>query len=140
MIQKLNFNMIQRGVSKLLKKHLDYNVYTHVPDDAKAPFIFIESSLTPYNNNTKTNFLEWYRVDIHIVSDIKNSKADIFNKMSLVRETMTEEIEVGEDFKIITQIEDGIPQPRLNQETKEYEATLAFIFKVAYLKKRKDDE
>lgn len=102
------------------------------PDGEKSPFYSIE--LMPSEPaNTKTMFVERYRVWIHCIAApvVPYSNAPVLRLVQKLEEALTKDIPIPEPFRLNNQTYEGV-QALKKDESGEGHAVLAYSFDVCY--------
>lgn len=104
--------------------------YDAVPSDAPSPFYFAEV-VQKKADNTKTMLRDVFTVFIHAVAEPTGSSEQIYDLIQKLEETLSEEIELSEEYELILQTENGL-QALKTDETDEKHAVISYDFTVCY--------
>jgi len=102
------------------------------PDGVPSPFYSVQL-LRSEPANTKTMFVDVYRVWIHCISEPVNpySNAPVLGLVTALEEAMTEDVEPPDGYKLIRQTYGGL-QTLKQDESDEGHAVLSFDFHICY--------
>lgn len=129
MLKKLGLVDLHASLKATIEKNTSLTAYDQVPEDAPAPFYFIEI-VDKRPENTKMMWCEVFTVWIHAISAESTGKVAIYKMIEDLEEALTEQL-VLPDVEILRQTETGM-QSLQEDETKEMHAIIAYEIKVAY--------
>lgn len=130
MLKQLNYGDFLSAVQSRIEKGTGLRCYDVVPINAPSPFYYIEI-IGKRKSDTKTMFCETYSVMIHAVSKSAYSSLGMFDLINKLEESLTEDIDLPEDFNLIMQTEEGMNTLKTD-ETKEKHAVFQYSFKISY--------
>lgn len=120
---------VMAGVINRLKE-AEIEAYDSVPDNTKAPFCFVELvKVEP--KDTKLSMINNYVFWIHAFEEDKGSEP-ILDLINNINEAYTEDIYIGEEFSLISQINKGIITIKREPETEEKHAVIELQVQVCY--------
>lgn len=120
---------ILAGVINRLKE-AGIEAYDSVPDNTKAPFCFVELvKVEP--KDTKLSMVNSYIFWIHAFAD-DTGALPILELTNNINEALTEDIFIGLEFSLISQINKGIVTIKREPETAEKHAVIELQVNVCY--------
>jgi len=129
MLQKFSFLDLHAALKTHIETNTTYDCYDEVPQNKAAPFYYVECiGSTP--TDTKTMFVEDYKVWIHAIAEAGNSSKDIYDMIQILEEAMTEDITI-DGFTLVLQKSNGTLVIKTD-ETKEKHAVVGYEFKICY--------
>lgn len=129
MLKKLGLVELIKAIQDKVQK-TGYKCYDAVPLNAKSPFYFAEL-VGKKQADTKTMFCDVFTVWIHAIAEPNNSSVSIYNLIEKLEESLTDDIELSDEFNLIIQTELGLQTIKID-ETNEKHAVIAYEFKVSY--------
>lgn len=129
MLKKLGLVDLHASLKETIEKNTGVKAYDKVPEDALAPFYFIEI-VDKRPENTKVMWCEVFTIWIHAIAEEQNSRIPIYEMIENLEEALTEQL-VLPDVEILRQTETGM-QSLQEDETNEMHAIIAYEIKVAY--------
>ena len=130
MRRQLSLTDLVAAIRERIKAGSDLPCYDRVPDNAKAPFVYIEPvRMGPADS--KTFYLKEYEVYIHVIADGKRSSVPVYTYIQEVQEAMTAEVKLPGYVHLVTQTDAGL-QVLYTEETGEKHAVLDYVFQAAY--------
>lgn len=107
MIQKLSFTTVLSSIIKKVEEKTGLRCYDSIPTDAPVPFYFAEI-VGQLPDPSKTMLKERYQVFIHVFADGSNGSVPVFEGIQKLEESLSEEIELPEEYEIVMQIPNGL--------------------------------
>lgn len=107
MIQKLSFTTVLSSIIKKVEERTGLRCYDSIPADAPVPFYFAEI-VGQLPDPSKTMLKERYQVFIHVFADGSNGSVPVFEGIQKLEESLSEEIELPEEYEIVMQIPNGL--------------------------------
>ncbi len=130
MLKKLSFIDLYKAIQNKIESKTGFRCYDDIPKDAPSPFYYAEIvGLRP--ENTKTMYVDVFTVFVHAIAEPGGSSIGVYKLIQDLEETMTERIEIGEEYWILEQTSQGLQQIQTD-ETNEKHAILAYEFKISY--------
>ncbi len=118
------------AIQKRVENGTDLKCYDSVPKNADSPFYFAEV-VGKRPAHTKTMWRDVFTVWTHAIAEPGDSSVQIYNMIQCLEESLTEDIELPEEFELILQNNNGI-QVIKKDETNEKHAVIEFAFTVCY--------
>lgn len=120
---------VMAGVINRLKE-AEIEAYDSVPDNTKAPFCFVEPvKVEP--KDTKLSMINNYIFWIHVFAEDTGSEP-ILELTNNINEALTEDIYIGLEFSLISQVNKGIITIKREPETAEKHAIIELHVQVCY--------
>lgn len=129
MLKKLSIVELISAIQKKVEDKTGLRCY----DDANnkpSPFYLVEF-VNKRDVSSKTMFCEVFSVFIHAISAQNVGNVDNYQMITLLEEALTEDIELPDDYTVITQTETGVNSRQVD-ETREKHSILLFEFKICY--------
>lgn len=134
MIQKLSFTTVLAAVIKKVEENTCLRCYDGVPNNAPTPFYFAEIA-GQIPDPSKTMWKERYQIFIHAFApgtkDGTSSSIYIFDAIQKLEESLTEAIEIPEDYELIMQTPTGVQQI-LDEQDGTKHAIMGYDFTIFY--------
>lgn len=129
MLKKLSVVDLISAIQKKIEDKTGLRCY----DDANnkpSPFYLVEF-INKRDASSKTMFCEVFSVFIHAISAPNVGNVDNYKMITALEEALTEDIELPDDYSVITQTETGVNSRQVD-ETGEKHSVLLFEFKICY--------
>lgn len=130
MLKKISLTDLHATIKDKIEDKTGLRCYDVVDTDIRGPFYFLQC-VGKQDNSTKTMFVEDFKFYVHAISDTDRA-TEIYDLIQKVEEALTEDIDLGCEFNLVRQTEDGIVQILTEQGTKEKHAVLSYTFSVCY--------
>lgn len=129
MLKKLSVVDLIAAIQKKVEDKTGLRCY----DDANnkpSPFYLVEF-VNKRDESSKTMFCEVFSVFIHAISAPNVGNVENYKMITVLEEALTEDIELPEEYTVITQTETGVNSRQVD-ETGEKHSVLLFEFKICY--------
>lgn len=136
MLKKLGMVQFHKAVKDLIEKNTGKPCYDEVPDNAPAPFYFMEI-IQKVQNNSKTMWKETISTWIHVIASPSKRSVEIYELIESLEEALTEEIVLPPAFELLNQVSAGT-QVIKTDPSGEKHAILQYDFTVCYGYKTKN--
>lgn len=130
MYKQLGLVDLISAIQKKVQDNTGLKCYDAVPQNAKSPFYFAEV-VGKRPAHSKTMYRDVFTVWIHAIAEKGKSSVQIYELIQKLEESLTEDIELPEEFELLMQTNNGI-QTIKKDETDEKHAVLAYEFMVCY--------
>lgn len=130
MLKQLTPIDLIKAIQANVQTNTSKKCYDVVPTDAPSPFFYVEF-LDSEPVNSKTMYKGKYRVWIHVIAEPCDSSIPVYNYIQELEESMTEDIELPEDYELILQTNNGIKTIKTD-ETNEKHAVIEYEFMICY--------
>lgn len=130
MIQKISITTLMASIINLVEKNTGKRCYDYVPQDAPAPFYFLELvSIKP--KNAKSMYVDAYNFNFHCIAEVDYSSVKINNLIQSLEEALTEDIELNDPYNLIRTVDGGV-QVIKKDATGEKHAVVPVTYEIAY--------
>lgn len=130
MLKRMSLLDLAKAIKTKVEDNTKTKCYDEVLNNAESPFYFIEVvKVVPAN--TKTMYCDNFQVFIHCIAEPSGSSVPIYNLIQDLEEALTEDVELPEEFNLISQFNNGV-QIIKTDETNEKHAVIGFEFKICY--------
>lgn len=130
MLKQLGFVDLHKAIAVKVNKSTKLKCYDKVPLNASSPFYFLEI-VGKRQENTKTMYCDVFTVWIHAIAKPGKSSVEIYKLIQKLEESLSEPIDLPNDFDLIRQSENGL-QKIQTDETDEKHAIIEYEIKVCY--------
>jgi hypothetical protein len=129
-IQKLSFTTVLSSIIKKVEEKTGLRCYDSIPADAPVPFYFAEI-VGQLPDPSKTMLKERYQVFIHVFADGTNGSIPVFNGIQKLEESLSEEIELPEEYEVVMQMPNGL-QRIIDETDGTKHAVMGYDFVIFY--------
>lgn len=130
MIARLSITTLMAAVQKVVERNTSYRCYDAVPENAVAPFYFVEVvSIQP--KNAKFMYVDAFNLYIHCIAEASPSSVQVHELIQKLQEALTEEIALDLPYRLLRSVDNGVIVIKTD-ETGEKHAVCSFTFEVSY--------
>lgn len=118
------------AIQKKVERKTELRCFDAVPENEPSPFYYAHV-VAKRPAHSKTMWRDIFTVWIHAIAEPGDSSVQIYELIQKLEEALTEDIDLSEEYELITQTNNGI-QTIKTDETGEKHAVLAYEFMVCY--------
>ena len=132
MLQKLSPAIFLGCLIEQLEERTGVKCYDN-PENKLSPLYSVEIVPPVESSNTKTMFIDVYRMNIHCIAEPvePHSNAPVLSMVAKLQEALTDDIVLPDPFYMYMQTEEGL-QTLKKDESNEGHAVLSYSFRICY--------
>lgn len=128
-VKKLSFIEVLSSIQEKVEVKTGLRCYDDIPKNAKLPFYFVEI-IGQEPNPSKMMFKEIYDINIHVFAE-GGSSVKLFNAIKDLEESLTEEINIPEPYRLMGQNPKGVQRIFTDSDGSKH-AIMGYGFEIFY--------